>query len=90
MRHRTGQDCVAQPGCASGSPDACVIQSGILYGFRTTSARKNAMWNSYKLQWENHSGQVLEQGQSLAAENDVGLGKGKVIMQNERTWEFPL
>lgn len=48
------------------------------------------MWNSYKLQWENHSGQVLEQGQSLAAENDVGLGKGKVIMQNERTWEFPL
>lgn len=26
----------------------------------------------------------------LAAENDVGLGRGKVIMQNQRTWEFPL
>lgn len=28
---------------------------------------KNAMWNSYKLQQENHSGQALEQGQSACS-----------------------
>ena len=26
----------------------------------------------------------------LAAENDVGFGRGKVIMQNQKTWELPL
>lgn len=88
MKAQDRTEAEAQPGCGSGSPDACTYVIWNSLWFQNYQWIKNAMWNSYKLQWENHSGHVLEQGQSLAAENDVGLGR-QVIMQNQRTLEFP-